>query len=113
MVAQRKPEIPLHLSVTVGEDRRIVIDLPPDTPIGPAQIALVLRPAEVTETPQIVNPAREAARAKLLAAGKLSTIWRALEGYKPLSVDERMVIGTLPANAPSSEQLVNEDRGEY
>lgn len=56
----------ITLSAVVGEDRRLVIDLPKDTPTGPVE--LIIRPATG-------NAAREAARAKLLAAGALVTDW--------------------------------------
>lgn len=109
MVAQRKE---ITISVILGEDRRLIIDLPPDSPTGEVEVNVVVS-STAPEPQKVVNPAREAARAKLLAAGKLSTIWRAPEGYKPLTVAERMRIGTLPPDAPPSEQLVSEDRGEY
>jgi hypothetical protein len=98
------------VSATIGEDRRLVVDLPPDTPTG--NVEVVIRPASTGyEIPY--NPEREAARAKLLAAGFLVTSIRAPEGTVPLTVEERMRLGTMPPGAPDSLELVNEDRGEY
>lgn len=109
MVAQRKE---ITISVVLGEDRRLIIDLPPDVPTGEVEVNLVVS-STTLEPQKVVNPAREAARAKLLAAGKLSTTWHAPEGAVALTEEELIRIGTLPPDAPPSEQLVSEDRGEY
>ena len=102
---------PIVLPAVVGEDRHLVLDLPPDTPLGPVEVEI--RPAPVESEAPVYNPAREAARAKLLAAGFLSTAHRAPEGAVRLTVEERMRIGTLPPGARPSEELIDEDRGEY
>ncbi|MBI5668286.1 MAG: hypothetical protein HZC41_09790 [Chloroflexi bacterium] len=109
MAAQEKDVV--VLSAVVGEDRKLVIELPPDAPTGPVE--LIVRSTKAVEQQPYYNPAREAARAKLLAAGVLSTAHHAPEGAVPLTVEERMRIGTLPPGARPSEDLVNEDRGEY
>lgn len=94
----------ITLSVMVGEDRRLVIDLPPDTPVGPVDV--VITPRE-----KIINPAREAARAKLLAAGRLVTNIRAPEGTVPLSPEELLRIGQRPPGTKSLDEMIDEDRG--
>ncbi|MCC7451712.1 MAG: hypothetical protein IT324_30165 [Anaerolineae bacterium] len=96
----------ITLSVMVGEDRRIVIDLPPDTPVGPVDVVITPR-----ETPAVSNPAREAARAKLLAAGRLVTNIRAPEGTVPLSPEELLRIGQRPPGTKSLDEMIDEDRG--
>ena len=102
--------VAIRIQTTIGEDRRLVIDLPPDTPTGPAE--LVIHPAAVESSEQ--KPmTREEARAKLLAAGKLATWIHAPEGAVPLTPEERMRIGKLPPDARPSEELIDEDRGEY
>ncbi len=110
MVAQRKTQ-PIRLSAVVGEDRRLVIDLPPDTPLGPVE--LEVRPAAPVPTQRNKPLTREEARAKLLAAGYLVTSIHAPEGTVPLTAEERMEIGRLPPGARPSDELVDEDRGEY
>lgn len=110
MVAQRKTE-PIRLSAVVGEDRRLVIDLPPDTPLGPVE--LEVRSAAPAPTQRDKPLTREEARAKLLAAGYLVTSIHAPEGTVPLTPEERMEIGRLPPGARPSKELVDEDRGEY
>jgi hypothetical protein len=110
MVAQRKTE-PIRLSAVVGEDRRLIIDLPPDTPIGPVE--LEVRPAAPAPTTSNKPLTREEARAKLLAAGYLVTSIHAPEGTVPLTPQEILEIGKLPPDARISDEPVNEDRGEY
>ncbi|MBZ0303976.1 MAG: hypothetical protein K8J31_29830 [Anaerolineae bacterium] len=100
----------IRIQTTIGEDRRLVIDLPPDTPIGPAE--LVIRPTQ-TERQETKTLTREEARAKLLAAGLLATPISAPEGTVSLSPEELLLIGKLSSNARPSEDLINEDRGEY
>lgn len=68
---------------------------------------------EVQAEAVVVNPAREAARAKLLAAGVLVTQFDVPEGAVRLSTEELLKIGKLPPGARSSLELINEDRGEW
>jgi hypothetical protein len=95
------------LSAEIGEDRRLVIDLPPDAPLGPVQVTI-----QVQEPYTSTNPAREAARAKLLAAGFLVTGIQAPAGIAPLSVEERLRLGTLPSGV-SLDDIIDQDRGTY
>ncbi len=101
----------IRIKTTIGEDRRLVIDLPDDTPVGPVE--LVIQPTE--EAPQITSATltREEARAKLLAAGALVTWVKAPPGTVALTPEERMRIGQLPPDARPSHELVDEDRGDY
>lgn len=92
------------LSATVGEDRRLVIDLPDEIP--PGEVEVVVRPKRDTMT-------REEARRLLAEAGLLSTWHKAPPGTKPLTPEERMEIGKMPPGARPSEELIDEDRGEY
>ncbi len=108
MAAQPKEII--VLSAVVGEDRKLVIELPPDAPTGPVELTVRLIKPEY-RPPH--NPAREAARAKLLAAGALVTHIEVPEDAVPLTLEERIHIGTLPPGARSSDELIDEDRGEY
>jgi hypothetical protein len=102
----------ITVSAVVGEDRRLVIDLPADTPVGPVDV--VIKP-HVSPEADVTNPAREAARAKLLAAGKLATAARLgiPDDLEYLSDDELEELGRMPPGARPSEELINEDRGEY
>jgi hypothetical protein len=60
-----------------------------------------------------VTSARDAARAKLLAARFLATDIRAPDGTAPLSDEALAHLGQLPAGARPSEDLIDEDRGSY
>jgi hypothetical protein len=98
------------LSVEIEENRRLVIDLPPNTPVGQAE--LIIKP-HGEQSAQPSNPAREAARAKLLAVGALSTTHRAPEGTTELTLEESQRIWSQFSGGPSLDDLINEDRGEY
>lgn len=109
MAAQSKSVI--HLSTVIGEDRKLVIELPPDTPTGQIDLELTLISAAKTEAPH-TNPAREAARAKLLAAGALSTAHHTTTNAQPPTKEALRRAGTLPAGARPSEQILREIRDE-
>ena len=98
------------IPVVVGPDRRLVLDLPPSTPIGPADVVILPRMNGVDER---ATPARNMARAKLLTAGFLATDIRAPDGTALLSDEDLAHLGQLPAGARPSEDLIDEDRGTY
>src|SRR5205823_6340612 len=100
----------IRLSVEIGADRRLVIDLPPDTLIGQAE--LIIKP-HAENQPEVIYPARETARAILSAAGALSAAHRAPEGALPLSPAERQRVWQLFSQGRSSDEIINEDRGTY
>ena len=102
----------ITLSVEIPKDRHLVLDLPSDVPIGKADITI--HPHEqASPSAQVVNSAHEAARAKLLAAGILSTAHVAPKDAVRLSDEALQRLGTLPAGSPSLDDLINEDRGTY
>jgi len=110
----------ITIPVIVGEDRRIVIKLPDSTPVGLAELEIVVHPkadaangASPAGRTGPVNPAREAARIKLAAAGLLRTDIHAPIGTAPPTDEEIERLGRLPAGARPSEELIDEDRGLY
>lgn len=109
MVAQSKSVI--HLSTVIGEDRKLVVDLPPDTPTGEVDLELTLISVAKPETSH-TNPAREAARAKLFAAGALSTVHHTAINAEIPTKDELHRAGTPPPGARSSDQILREIRDE-
>ncbi len=116
MVAQRIPGSPIIIETILDENRKLIVDLPPDTPTGQVEVQLIVRPIlHVDENAQLTEwrVEYERIRAKLAAAGALSTIWKAPEDAVELSDEELWELGQMPPGAPSSEQLVREDRGEY
>lgn len=104
--------VAIRLNAVVGDDRKLIIQLPNDIP--PGDIELIVRTVEPnTASTTLVNPAREAAKAKLLAAGALVTVFNVPSEAVRLTVEERMRLGTLPSDSKSSLDLINEDRGEW
>ena len=111
--------IAVKLSAVVGEDRRLVIDLPEEIPAGPVE--LVVRAASAARPIVNIEPVdketlraeREAVRQKLLAAGVLATDLGIPDNLVSLSDEELEQLVRLPPGARSSEELVDEDRGLY
>src|SRR5574341_1779863 len=98
----------IALTADVGEDRKLVIDLPEDVPVGPVQ--LVIRPLDLHTSPE-TGATREVIRAKLRAAGLLNTAHHSAPKTAPLTPDERRRLGTLPEGARPTSRLIDEDRG--
>ncbi len=109
----------ITIPVIVDENRRVVLKLPDSTPIGLADLEIVVHPkadtANGAKEPRTrgPNPATEAARIKLAAAGILSTDIHAPIGMAPPSDEEIERLGQLPAGARLSEELIDEDRGPH
>lgn len=118
MVAQRNREPELIISTVIGNDHRLVLDLPPDTPTGPVEIRLVVSPAEAepvvdeAEAIEKWRQERERIRAKLAAAGALSTAHYVLDEDIEISEEEILRAGILLPGARSSEEILNELRSE-
>jgi len=108
----------IKINAWIGEDKKLVLELPPETPTGPVAVHIV--PQEHAETSsvaerdeqQIQNAKREQLRQKMLEAGILSTAHRAPAEWTPLTEDERMRLGSLPTGARPTHEYVDEDRVE-
>jgi hypothetical protein len=115
MIARQNPQTPITVSTTIGEDHRLIIDipLPPDAPSGEVQVELIVRSTPTQEN-QPINSALEVAREKMRIAGRLSTAWQQYDNHAAALDDEALwALVKLSPNSVSSEQLINEDRGEY
>lgn len=99
----------LTLSAHVGEDRRVVIHLPDDTPIGDVELVIHVIPRPDTSK----NVERESVKAKLLAANFLVTSNHAPEGAGDLSPDKIFELGKPAPDGRSSLDYINEDRGKF
>lgn len=106
----------ITLVATVDEDRRLTLELPAGTPIGPVEV--VIRPLPGSEVrpstgpePAAVPLTREAAREKLRAAGKLAEGPFAPPDAVPLSPEEEEELGRLFASPQPISELIDEDRG--
>lgn len=102
----------LIFHIRVNEDRRVVIDLPPDVPLG--EFDVELRPKQpIPTSPTGGELTREEVRARMLAAGILATdISKPLEA-RELTPNEVLTLGRAPAGSKTSDQMIDEDRGEF
>lgn len=98
------------IAVVVDANRRLVIDLPATTPLGPAEVMIRPRAGGSQESGSL---ARDCVRAKLLAANFLTTDIHAPAGAVPLSAQDIARLGRLSPGARPSEDLIDEDRGSY
>ena len=99
----------ITLSVKIPPDHHLELDLPPELPAGMAQITI----QSASSALEVTNPSREDARAKLLAAGLLSTTHLAPKDAFRVSDEELHRLGTLPPGVPSLDDLIDQDRGPY
>lgn len=101
----------ITLSVTIDSDRRLVIDLPPDTPIGQAEVVITPAQNQISQRPD--RPmTREEARDILSKASMLS-VHTAPKDFVPLSPEALLQNGNLPSDARPSHELIDEDRGDH
>jgi hypothetical protein len=93
--------VAIRVNAVITDDGQLIVKLPKGIPPGAVEI--------VIQAPDVVtaSPAREAARAKLAAAGKLS-VSPSVQSYSPVEKPPFV----LPPGARSSEELVSEDRDE-
>lgn len=96
----------LRIPVIITEDHQIVGTLPDDVPVGPAELVVTITP-----NPPQSGLTREVARARLAAAGALSTAYRAPESAQALTPEERAEYGEL-LPGPSLDDIISEDRGQ-
>jgi hypothetical protein len=78
----------VRMAATVGDDRRLDVQLPADAPTGPVEVIVRAAAAPASEAAAPGSAARTAARAKMAAAGFLSEAHRVPPGAQALSVDE-------------------------
>lgn len=109
----------ITIEAEVGRDHRLVDALPLEVPVGRVKLVIEPVPSETPSTsegdPDLshTSPARESARAKLLAAGMLGTAHIAPKDAARVSDEELQRIGKLPPGSPTLLDLINEDRGPY
>jgi hypothetical protein len=101
--------VEIRLSAVVDEDHQLTVKVPEDIPTGPVEL-LIQVPESGTSA--VINPAREAAKAKLAAAGLLSTAHNPRPGIRIPTEEEVLAAGILPLGARPSEDLIDEDRDE-
>ena len=96
------------VTVNVDEKRRVLIDLPEDVPLGPAQLEVRV------QTPDPDQPlTREQIRAKLIAAGLVNpNAQYAPPDAEELSPEERERIGRALAAGKTIAEMIDEEREE-
>ena len=99
---------PITIPVQVGADRRLIIELPPSTPTGPADVVIV--PREQASGP-MGSAGREVVRARLRAAGFLVTDLHAPDDGVVVTDDDLPRLGSLAAGARSTAELLADERG--
>ena len=101
----------IRLTGVVNEKHELIVTLPDDVPVGPVE--LVLQPVAEPEQAKEPLTERERVLAQLRAAGLLvkpeDLVIPANLEY--VSDEELIELGRLPPGAPSSDQLIDEDRG--
>jgi hypothetical protein len=97
------------IDAQVGQDHRLIYELPPEVPVGP--VKLVIQPLEVSPMQTRQGLTREEARRRLLAAGLLLTERVAPEGAVESNEQEHQRLAALFGQGPSLEDLIDEDRG--
>jgi hypothetical protein len=99
----------IRIEAEVGQDHRLVEALPPEVPVG--RVKLVIEP--LTEPP--VGPkqslTRDEARRRWKAAGKVLVEAPIPAGMVRSSEHEHLRLAQLFGQGPSSDQLIDEDRG--
>jgi hypothetical protein len=101
--------VTIQLSAIVDKNGQLTAKVPDNVPPGP--INIIIQSPESSSTEKL-SSARDAARAKLAAAGLLSTAHRLPPNTRIPSDAEVEAAGKLPADARPSEDLINEDRNE-
>ncbi|MBI1277700.1 MAG: hypothetical protein GC179_06195 [Anaerolineaceae bacterium] len=99
--------VTIQLSAIVDKNGQLTVKVPDSIPPGPINIII-----QSPESSVSANHAREAARAKLAAAGLLSSPYRLPPNTRIPTDAEVEAAGTLPSGARPSEDLINEDRNE-
>jgi hypothetical protein len=97
------------MEVNVGEDRRLVIDLPLTMPTGRAEV-IVRAVGEGNVTTRELS--RRNVQSKLRAAGILNTMHTAPHDAAPLTEEDRKRIGNL-FDAGKAVTADDNERGEY
>ena len=100
--------VTIHLKGKLTMDRRLIVEIPDDLPPGDVQVTL-----EIPESLPASNEAAARARAKLAAAGALSTVWKAPLGTISPTEEELIELGTLPPGSLSIADLIGAERDAH
>ncbi len=101
----------ITIEAEVGRDHRLIDVLPPEVPVG--RVKLVIEPIEEYAADKKQPLTRDEARRRLQAAGMLVTERLAPEGAVESDETEHGRLIELFGQGPSSDQLIDEDRGPH
>ncbi|MBA3870691.1 MAG: hypothetical protein H0X30_16245 [Anaerolineae bacterium] len=101
--------VTIQLSAIVDKNGQLTVKVPDN--ILPGPINIIIQAPDAADK-AVTNPAREAARTKLAAAGLLSSAHRPPPNTRIPTDDEVLAAGILPLNARPSADLISEDRNE-
>lgn len=111
-----RKDVTITLATTIPSDRHLVIDLPVDVPVGPAEIRISIPVSPTTSeasSSSSINTALEIARAKFRVAGSLSTTWQAPEDAVILSDDELFKLTEQLTGGESVDEIMKDIRGDW
>jgi len=96
--------VAIRLKGTLTADRQLVVKIPDEIPAGEVDLIIEASPISDEST-----DARSIVRAKLAAAGALSTAWK-VSPDMPIVDDDEMF--ELSPGSPTMHELIDQDRGE-
>jgi hypothetical protein len=99
----------ITLPAIINENHDLIVELPNDIP--PGQVEITIRTISPTEAAG--NAERDRIREKLRAAGHLAVVLGIPDDIEPANEEALEELGQLPLGAKSSEELIDEDRGQY
>jgi hypothetical protein len=101
--------VAVRVSGVITADRKLEVKLPENIPAGPVDLLIQ---STTTSEGDVVNPLREAARAKLAAANRLGQVHVPPHGMYEPTEDEILAAGTLSPGSRPTHELIAEDRDE-
>src|SRR5258706_12934030 len=101
----------ITIEAEVGRDHRLIEPLPPEVPVG--RVKLVIQPVEEPSPSSEPVLTREEARRRWKAAGKTLAQPLIPQGLSRSGPSERLRLARLLGHGPSSDEIINEDRGSH
>lgn len=109
----------IKLLAEVNEEGQLIVDLPSNVPVGLVDLLILPKATTSVDVAKAKPTARylhwleqrERMQVKLSQAQHRQPIYHAVEGYVPLSDEERMRLVILPLGTNPTDTLIDEDRG--
>src|SRR5262249_7429746 len=97
------------IDAEVGQDRRLIYELPPEVPVGPVKLVIQPVKAPLVQTGDALT--RDEARRRWQAAGKMLKERFVPEGVVRSDEAEDRRLSALFGQGPSLQELIDQDRG--